>query len=167
MKALITVASKHGATLGIAETIAGRLRAHGIATEMVSPASVTTLDGVDAVLIGSALYANRMLPAIGAFAGRWDALLPGLATWVFVSGPLDSGEVDSIPVPKDVRDLAFRISAPAPKLFPGRMNPETLKPTERAVMRMIGAKAGDYRDFTSIEEWADGVAERLLETEPQ
>ncbi|MDR1798484.1 MAG: flavodoxin domain-containing protein [Bifidobacteriaceae bacterium] len=163
MKALITVASKHGATLGIAETIAGRLRAYGIGASLYPPATVTTLQGYDAVLLGSALYANRLMPAMGAFVARWSHQLATLPTYVFVSGPLDSAGTDLIPVPKDVRDIARVIAARRVRLFPGRMDFETLKPTERAVMRMIGAKAGDYRDFSAIEDWADTLATELLE----
>ncbi|MCL2803507.1 MAG: flavodoxin domain-containing protein [Micrococcales bacterium] len=164
MRALVCVASKHGSTLQVGQAIERRLAAHGLEVDLMSPEAVTSLEGYDVVVLGSALYANRMMPAMAAFTHRWGEALARLPAYLFTSGPLDPGPVDGIPLPRDARDLAAFIGAREAKLFAGSMAPAGLKATERAVMRMIGARGGDYRDFAQIEEWADAIARSTGQT---
>lgn len=158
MRVLVCVASKHGATLGIGIAISRRLGEHGFQVEECLPSTVSSLDEYQAVVLGSALYSNRMMPSMTAFADRWGDTLAQLQTYLFISGPFELGVVDDLPLPKDARDLAASIGAREVRLFAGRLVPSELRATERAVMRMIGARAGDYRDFAAIERWADQIA---------
>ena len=59
MKVLVTAASKHGGTTDIATAIAEELRAAGLLPTIVEPSQVTGLDGYDAVVLGSGVYAGR------------------------------------------------------------------------------------------------------------
>src|SRR4051794_9549902 len=59
MRVLVAVASKHGATRGIAEAIADRLRERGLAAHVSDASDVQSLDDIDAVVLGSAVYAGR------------------------------------------------------------------------------------------------------------
>lgn len=56
MHVLVAYASRHGATQGIAERIEATLRAAGLDAEARSAASVKSLAGYDAFVIGSAAY---------------------------------------------------------------------------------------------------------------
>jgi hypothetical protein len=59
MRVLVSVASKHDSTTGIGAAIAKTLRDAGIETEVVPPEKVASLDGLDAVILGSAVYYGR------------------------------------------------------------------------------------------------------------
>jgi menaquinone-dependent protoporphyrinogen oxidase len=53
MKVLVTAASKHGATAGIAEAIKQTLSAHGVDATLAPIEDIHSVDGYQAVIIGS------------------------------------------------------------------------------------------------------------------
>jgi len=61
MHILVAYASRHGATQGIAERIAETLRSAGLDAEALPVASVKSVAGYDAFVIGSAAYMFRWL----------------------------------------------------------------------------------------------------------
>ena len=79
MTVLVTAASKHGATLEIAETIARVLEERGIEAEFIELDQVGDLGGYDAHVVGSAIYlgnwleeARRFIAVRGAHASEGD-----------------------------------------------------------------------------------------------
>ena len=82
MRALVVAASKHGATAGIAAAIADTLRGRGVIPVSAEPDDVRDLDDIDAVVLGSAVYAGHWLrPAMSLVERLGDELaaLAGLA----------------------------------------------------------------------------------------
>src|SRR5450631_1414358 len=67
MKVLITAATKHGSTFEIASGIEDVLNGVGIDTVLTVPERVTDLDGYDAVILGSAVYAGHWLESAKDF----------------------------------------------------------------------------------------------------
>ncbi|MGZ4566515.1 MAG: flavodoxin domain-containing protein, partial [Blastococcus sp.] len=69
MRVLVVVASKHGSTQGIAEAIADELssteagQALGLTAVLQAAEHAPDPGGFDVVLVGSAVYAGRWLPA--------------------------------------------------------------------------------------------------------
>ena len=64
MRVLVSAASKHGATAEIADRIAAALRdalPGGTDVDVVAAENVTTVDGYEAVVLGSAVYMGRWL----------------------------------------------------------------------------------------------------------
>lgn len=61
MRVLVSVASKHGATAEIADAIAEELGAADLEAVRCEPGEVSSLDRMDAAVIGSAVYAGRWL----------------------------------------------------------------------------------------------------------
>ena len=61
MRVLVTSATKHGATGEIAQAIADTLRDQGLDPTVLEPEQVDTVDGYDAVVLGSAVYAGHWL----------------------------------------------------------------------------------------------------------
>jgi menaquinone-dependent protoporphyrinogen oxidase len=75
MRVLVTAATKYGATAEIAQAIADALRDHGLEPTVLPPEQVEGIDGHDAVVLGSAVYAGHWLkPAREhrVFAGTLD-----------------------------------------------------------------------------------------------
>lgn len=78
MKILVAYATRHGATAGIAERIASRLAADGIAAEAHPVADVADVALYDAVVLGGAAYMAHWLKDATAFAKRHrQELQPG------------------------------------------------------------------------------------------
>ena len=78
MRVLVTAATKYGATTEIAQAIAAVLGEHGLEVIVLPPEQVEEVEGYDAVVAGSAVYAGHWLkPAkelverhAGGLAGR-------------------------------------------------------------------------------------------------
>ena len=46
-------------------------------------------------------------------------------------------------------------------VFPGALDREDLNVAERAVVKVVNASYGDFRDAEAAESWADGIADAL------
>jgi menaquinone-dependent protoporphyrinogen oxidase len=158
MRVLIAVASKHGSTAQLGEVVAERLRARGAEAVVVPAAEITDVGGYDGVVVGAAVYAGRLVPSARALAARWGKAIAGRANYLFVSGPL-ADEPDA--PPPDAAEIAAALGSRLVASFPGRAVDADLGATERAVLRMKGARTGDYRDFADVGAWADRVAADL------
>lgn len=160
MNVHIVVASKHGSTREIAARLASFLRDRGHAVDLQTDPATARLDGADAVVLGSAVYAGRWLREAREFAERELEALRRRPTWLFSSGPLGSP-----PLPPeetaDIGPLLRRTDARGHRLFAGRMERVTLGPGERALVWMLRAPEGDFRPWDAIEDWAREIAKEL------
>jgi menaquinone-dependent protoporphyrinogen oxidase len=88
MRVLVTAASKYGATAEIAAAIAESLAGHGLEATVLSPEEVKGVDGYDAVVVGSAVYAGHWLKPARELVERHAGVLAGRPVWLFSSGPV-------------------------------------------------------------------------------
>jgi len=173
MKVLVAWASRHGATQGIAERVAERLRANGLDAEARQVGEVRDLTAYDAVVVGSAAYMFHWLKEATAFVRRHRAELALRPAWLFSSGPIGTDRVDAkgrdvmeVSVPKELPELAAMIGARGTRIFFGARDPKAppIGLAER-LMRLAPASAelpaGDFRDWPAIEAWADEIAAEL------
>src|SRR3954454_11475137 len=79
MTVLVTYASKHGATTEIAEALGRELWARGVRAEVRSADEVDGVSAYDAVVLGSAIYMGKWLPAALELARTCDER----RTWLF------------------------------------------------------------------------------------
>lgn len=160
MRALVTVASKHGATAEIGESLAQRLGERGIDVEVLPPEVVGSAAGYDAVIIGSAVYAGHWMKTATEFVQRQADALRDRAVWLFSSGPLGEPPVpagDAVEVDRLVSD----VSAVGHRVFSGSLERAQLGFGERAIVGMVRAPYGDFREWEAIDAWADEIAEML------
>jgi menaquinone-dependent protoporphyrinogen oxidase len=163
MNLLVVVASKHGATRGIADAIRDGLAAAGHAADRLEAEEVASLEGVDAVVLGSAVYAGHWMDAARRFVDRFEDPLSALPVWVFSSGPIgDPPRPDEEPV--DVADIVERTGAIDHAVFAGALDKSKLGFGERAIAAAFRAPEGDFRDWDEIRAWAAGIADRLART---
>jgi menaquinone-dependent protoporphyrinogen oxidase len=164
MKVLLTVASRHGATEEIGETIAGVLRDAGLAVQTAPPDAIASLDDFDAVILGSAVYAGRWIDSARRFSERHHAELRNKPVWLFSSGPIGEPLAPLEESADGVR-LARDLDARDHRTFAGRIDPDALGWVERTITRMVKAPDGDFRDWEAIRAWADEIAGSLARTE--
>jgi menaquinone-dependent protoporphyrinogen oxidase len=166
MKVLVTVASKHGSTYEIAETICAELRACQVDAELKAVSTVSSLSGYDAVILGSAVYAGDWLPQAKSFARKFRSALAQHPLWLFSSGPL--GDVHPTPV-NDLKKMAAPLDG-VPihdhRVFVGSLDPNRLGFVERVVAKAVKAPEGDFRDWDEIRRWAHGIAIELRQMMP-
>ena len=157
---LVSVASRHGGTEKIGEAIATVLTEEGIESEFQPPERVTALDGFDAVIVGSGVYAGHWLEAAKRFIERHGAALRERSVWLFSSGPLGD-PLAPIAEPVDVALLVETTAARGHRVFAGKLASEELGFGERALVKMVRAPYGDYRNWPEIAEWAREIADSL------
>jgi len=160
MRVLVSVASRHGATLDIGEAVAESLEMDGIDVVHVGPDDWPPLESFDAFVVGSAVYGGRWLKA-----GR--ELVERLAgsdrpVWLFSSGPVgDPPKPDQEPV--DIAELAGQVNTRDHRVFAGALDRSKLGIGERLIVGAVKAPDGDFRDFSAIKDWAQGIALELGE----
>ncbi len=161
MTVLVAYAGKHGSTEGIATFIARRLRERGRDAEALRVEAVTTLDGVDAVVLGSAVYAGSWMKEAMGFVHRHAATLADLPVWLFSSGPLGEEIRDGMDQIKQLPELRDLLRPEDHRIFFGALDKEKLGFAERMIVKAVKAPDGDFRDWDEIGAWTDAIAERL------
>ena len=174
MRILVGHASRHGSTVGIAERIAVELRAAGHEVDCRHVKEVRDVAGYDAFVIGAAAYMYHWMKDATRFVKRHRRTLENRPTWLFSSGPLGTDTVDEegrdvleVSRPKEFDDLEASISPIDTQIFFGAWDPQAqpVGAAERLVRLMPAARdaipAGDFRDWTAIEAWAQEIASTL------
>jgi menaquinone-dependent protoporphyrinogen oxidase len=160
MRVLVTAATRYGATTEIAAAIAGVLGDHGLEATVFPPEQVEGVDGYDAVVVGSAVYAGHWLKPARELVDRLGNELAGRPVWLFSSGPVgDPPKPEEDPV--DVADLLAATGAREHRIFAGKLVRKQLSFPERAIVSALRVPEGDFRDWTEIRQWAAGIADAM------
>ncbi len=163
---LVAVASRHGSTREIADALARRLpdspAGQEIGLTAVSQAigSAPVPSSFDAVLLGSAVYVGRWLEPAREYVSAHAPTLRERPVWLFSSGPI--GEPPFPPdEPHDVHPLGQLLGVRGHRVFPGRLDKDSLSFGERAMVTAMRAPLGDFRDWAAVRDWADEIADAL------
>lgn len=180
----VVVASRHGATAGIADRIAKALWAAGVDAVVVDAATQPDPSGFDAYVIGSGVYMGSWLKEATDFLERHQTTLATRPVWLFSSGPVPGPS----PKPetedrlaqalgpedgpgsggrKKIAALSASIHPRDHRVFLGAYDPsDPPKAISERLARMLPAvqnilPAGDYREWDAIEAWARQIAAEL------
>ena len=160
MRVLVTAATKYGATAEIAQAIADALGDRGLEPTVLPPEQVEGVDGYDAVVLGSAVYAGHWLKPARELTQRSAGTLAGRPVWLFSSGPVgDPPKPEEDPV--DVAELMEATRAREHRVFAGRIVRKQLSFPERAIVSALRVPEGDFRDWDEISRWAAEIASAL------
>jgi menaquinone-dependent protoporphyrinogen oxidase len=161
MHVLVAVASRHGSTREIADAIAQELQVPGVHAEVRTADEVVDLDSYDAVVLGSAVYMGNWESAAHRFAQRHQAKLATVPVWLFSSGPVGNDEHPVQGDPPKVVEIAQLTQARGHQMFAGKLDRHALNLGERLVVNVVHAPDGDFRDWSAVRGWADGIAAAL------
>ncbi len=160
MRVLVSVASRHGGTLEMGELVAQVLRGAGHDVDELVPDDVEHVDVYDAVVLGSAVYVGRMALGMRDLVERQAGQLRGRPVWLFWSGPVGDPPSTSV-TPDDVTSVATSVAARDVRMFPGRLERTELNISERALVALVHAEQGDFRDLDDVATWAEAIAAEL------
>jgi menaquinone-dependent protoporphyrinogen oxidase len=147
-KVLVAHASRFGSTAETAGRVADVLEASGLEVERRPASEVRSLDGYDALVLGSGIYAGRLHKDARRLLGR----VGGLPLAVFAMGPGKPEEFDAARVQLEG---ALEHAGAAPLLaevFGGVFDPARLRFPLNRLPSM------DLRDWDAVEAWARDVA---------
>jgi len=158
MTVLVTYASKHGSTRGIAEAIGDRLGERGMEVEVRPVREVEDLERYDAVVLGSAVYIGSSMKEARALLDRHAEALTRVPVWLFSSGPTADDPMERALSARQLRRLDA-VGARDHRLFRGALDPEALGFLERKAVKMAKQPLGDFREWSDVEAWADSIAD--------
>lgn len=165
MRILMVVASRHHGTWEIGEVAADVLRGRGHDVDQRAPEDVRSLEGYDAVVLGSAVYTAHWLPAARDLGRRCAEELRARPVWLFSSG-LATQPANAANSPLEIQALRERVGARGHRSFRGRLDRAVLSFAERAIIAGGRAREGDHRDMAAVAQWADGIADALAAEAP-
>lgn len=159
MRVLVSVSSRHGGTREMGQVVAAVLRDAGHDVAEVGPDEVEDVTGYDAVVLGSAVYVGRLALGLRDLVERRAGQLRERPVWLFWSGPV--GESTTSPTPDDVAEVTKAVGARDVRMFAGRLERAELNISERALVALVHAQPGDYRDLEEVRDWARGIDDAL------
>ena len=170
-KILVAYASKAGSTKGIAEFIGEKLREQGIQAEVQDVGFAKNLIEYDAFVIGSALYQFHWLKEAKQFVSKNHSILANRPVWIFSSGPTGTNTTDAkgrnlreVSGPKEIGELQKSIKPRDHRVFFGALYRDRIKGAAGWFARWIPKDAeGDFRNWSEIESWTNGIAHSLEE----
>jgi menaquinone-dependent protoporphyrinogen oxidase len=160
MRVQVIVASRHGSTAEIGDAIAEVLEGRGHVVDRAAPGDVASLEGVDAVVLGSAIYMSQWLEPARHLVSRLGDELRRLPVWMFSSGPVGT-ELKQTQETARIHPLLEAVQPLDYRVFSGVVDRSVLSLRERSIVRMVGAGEGDYRDWDSVRSWATMIADTL------
>ena len=165
MTVLLTVASTHGATQAIGDVVADVLAEMGLQVDRREPEEVHDLAGVDAVVLGSAIYAGRWVASASELVDRLADVLRERPVWVFSSGPLGDPPRPEGTGPA-IEEAVARLAPRDHRVFAGALDRDDLGLGERAVVKVVKAPYGDFRDWEAVTAWATAIGGALRRPAP-
>jgi menaquinone-dependent protoporphyrinogen oxidase len=175
VKVLVGYASALGSTREIAQAIGTRLVGAGVDTDVRTVDEIDTVDGYDAVVLGSAIHNMVWLPAAVAFVRRHAGALTVRPLWLFSVSSV--GETSSFfgprvgrwmrrmrHEPREMVDLRESVRPRGHRDFAGAVHRGDWGRGGGVFLRAFGGHYGDHRDWRDIDAWADGIARALAGT---
>jgi menaquinone-dependent protoporphyrinogen oxidase len=158
-RVLVTYATKAGSTVAVADAIGAVLAARGFAVTVRPVKDKPSLEGYQAVVIGSAIRMGSWLPEAVAFARENQARLSQLQVAIFTVHLLNTGD--------DAASRAARLAYTAPvrkfltpraeAFFAGKLDTARLGFLDRMLAKAANAGDGDKRDWGQVRGWAQRI----------
>lgn len=164
-RVLVSYASRFGSTREVATRIADRLRVRGCEVRVCSVEDGVSMNGYEAVVLGSGVYDGSWTTDATAFVRRQAGDLAHKPVWLFSVGSFG----DRHPVigrlmlkePKEIGEFEQLIHPRGYRVFAGVIDLEHWPTWARLLFQALGGRDGDNRSWPNIDGWADQIARAL------
>jgi menaquinone-dependent protoporphyrinogen oxidase len=157
-RVLVAYATKLGSNAEIARSIAAILRESGHHASALPAREVKGIEGWDAVILGSAIYAAHWQKDARRFVSRFHDTLQTRPLWLWGSGPLDATlAAAGLPITQHGAEITADLGARDYRTFGGRLTEDA--PIDPQVLRTH--PIGDFRDWDAIHAYAHQIASEL------
>ncbi len=159
-KVLVAYGTHAGSTAGVAERVAEILNRSGLAAEAVRAKEARDVGSYDAVIIGSAIRAGKLMPEVLRFVDKNRGILEAkpLAAFIVCLAMKDGDEKGRATAGPYLDPLRLLVKPVSEGLFAGVYDPAKVNFVMRTIMdKMVKAPPGDFRKWDKIETWAAGL----------
>jgi menaquinone-dependent protoporphyrinogen oxidase len=164
MVVLVIFATKYGSTREVAEAVGQEIGGvHEVSVR--DAAEVSSLDGADAVVLGSAIYGGHWLEPARKLVDERARELASRRTWLFSVGPIGDPPEPDEAGPAGISETLEATGARGHQVFAGKLDYSQLRRIERLMVKALHAPEGDFRDWDSIRAWAKSIAAELSASE--
>ncbi len=169
-KILVAYTSKYGSTGGVADAIGKELCDRGAAVDVRMLKNVGGLNEYRAIVVGSAIYRGKWLPEAMDFVERNRGALQQVPVAYFLvcmtmREPTEENRRKVLAYLDPVLKAVPQVQPVKVGTFAGALNFSNLSSPIKMMMKLKGASEGDYRDWTAIRTWAEGLCSPLLAME--
>lgn len=164
-KVIIAYATRHGYTGEAAEYIGKIVRDKGFEVDVEPATDVESLDGYKAVILGTSIKGDAIMPEATAFAERFRGELDSLPAAFFGLSMVlaDQTEENKKHVLATLNQLRFGMRPLGVGVFGGVRDANTLPYVLRWTARFSKIPVGDFRDWDEIKAWAERIATLIKE----
>ena len=161
---LVAYATRYGSTAEVAEVVGDELRKAGATVDLRPVDEVDDLTPYGAVILGSPIYMGKWLPEAQVFVERHQQRLRGIPVAYFAMGlTVMGGTPDAIMrAEASMGQVRMLVNPIAIGIFPGRLESSRLSVTDRAIIKLIRAETGDFRDLKTIRAWARTLHSKVV-----
>jgi menaquinone-dependent protoporphyrinogen oxidase len=162
-RVLIAYASKCGSTAEIADSMGKTLSGNGYSVDVLPVKMVTSLDGYDAVLAGSAIRVGAWLPEAMNFIKENQTALGKLPIAIFTVHALNWENTSaSEALRKNYTTAVKQLITPRDEVFfAGKIDFTKMTFLEKLMSKTVKAVEEDLRDWAAINDWVKGISAKL------
>jgi menaquinone-dependent protoporphyrinogen oxidase len=165
---LVAYGTRYGSTREVAEAVAATLGGQGADSDVRQAKEVRSLDGYDAVVLGTPLYMGALHKDVRALLERHRAALEATPFAVFALGPIKAD--DGLDGSREQLFSALaKLPLPTPAataVFVGAYDPARLGFKDKMIAALPasplhGETAHDDRDWEAVGAWSGKLVELL------
>jgi menaquinone-dependent protoporphyrinogen oxidase len=162
---LVAYATRAGSTVDIAEAIAKKLAESKTVVDLKPVKNVQSLNGYQAVVLGSAIRRGAVLPEIMDFIRTNKEELSKLPVACFIVCMIlrEDNEENRKKAVSYLEPLRAELSLVDTGMFAGKLDYSKLNSMDVFIIKyIIGTPEGDLRDWQKINDWAENLSPKLL-----
>jgi menaquinone-dependent protoporphyrinogen oxidase len=156
---LVTYATRAGSTAEIAAAIGKSLSERGFTVDVKPVKDKPSLNGYQAVIMGSAIRMGNWLPEALDFVKANQSTLKALPVALYTVHMLNTGDDETsrsarLAYLNNVRSL---LNSAEEVYFTGKMDFSRLSFLDRFIANMVKAVESDQRDWEKIKQWSNTI----------
>jgi menaquinone-dependent protoporphyrinogen oxidase len=162
---LVAYATRAGSTIGVADAIGKKLAQSGAVVDIKPIKNIQSLNGYQAVVLGSAIRQGAVLPEVMDFTKIYKAELGKIPVASFIVCMIlrENTEENRKKAASYLEPLRAEVTLVDAGMFAGKLDYSKLSSMEVFIIKhFIGTPEGDLRDWQKINDWAENLSPKLL-----